>query len=728
VKRFAAPAVLIFTLSFLFVGRARALPQNSTLDEAKSQAAAGNFLRASQLFQQVLNGDPNNIVALQGLTDALVAQGHWKDAIDPLQHLDELQPNDADRLFQLGQMESWQPGQRDHALTLLARSTEIDPSNVEHQEYYADVLSWDASGRSQALDILHGILSSHPDDAAARRLMARILAEQHQPQQAAATLSPLLNSPGASAEDFWAQGQVDQSEGNNSAAIADYRQALQRDPRHLKSIEDLAPMLSWNSATRPEAASLFERGLRESPDDLNLLIPYAEMLSWDRVTRPDALRCYKKVLAQDPHNVQALTGEAQLLSWSGHSSQAMDIYAQILSRDPNNVAALRGEAQILGWRGNYRQALKLAQQAHAADPSDSAATLELAQAEYDLGHYAEASDDLTQVKNIDTPDYTDLKANVDHALGTYFELGYDLRRDGMILDYDSLDAIVSTPLGSQNRLSAMYQPFRYRTNGGDFTSNYYALMLDSQPSDSVATHAQFATRTYPGVPTQYEGAFDAAFAVRPSFKLNVSFDRQSDQETLVSTLGADEDGVFVGQVETNLGSIGASYSNSQHHYDASLTYTDGVYTGENLASNRRWSFDGNIGKSIRGNRPYIRIGYGFTYLSFDHDAEFQPGSGAPPRVTGGYYSPTEYLLNYGQLFVSGNFGRHTRWDFGGFAGVQNAQTFFNSFSTPEFASTFSTHFTWSMTTNNELRLGYDYLNVFNAFHRNLFFVAWRHYF
>ncbi|MFZ0638464.1 MAG: tetratricopeptide repeat protein [Candidatus Acidiferrales bacterium] len=624
-KRFAVLAALTFSLTLVPVGHTSAMPQGSTLDDARTQAAAGNLNRAVQLFQQVLKEDRDNIVALRGLTDALVAQGHWQTAIEPLQHLDQLQPNDAARVFQLGQMESWQSGHRDQALTLLKRANELDPSNLQYQKYYAQVLS-------------------------------------------------------------------------------------------------------WNAATRPEAIKIYQRGLRESPNDMDLLMAYAEMLSWNRATRAEAMDCYKKALAQDPHNVRALSGEAQLLSWSGHSSEAMDIYSQILSQDPNNVVALRGEAQILGWRGDYRHALTLAQQAHALDGSDPATTLELAQAEYDMGHYAEAKSDLAQVQGMDTPDYVNLKREVDHALGTYIELGYALRRDGGLLDYDSADALVSTPLGSQNRLSALYQPFRYRTNQGDFSSNYYALMLDSQPSDTVTTDAQIAGRTYPGVPSQIEGAFDAAFTVRPSFKLQMGFDRESDQETLVSTLGADEDGVFVGQVETNLATIGGSYSNSQHHYDVSLDYTDGVYTGQNLASNRRWGFDGNVGKSIRGDHPYIRIGYGFSYVSFDHDAEFVPGDGQPPRITGGYYSPTEYLLNYGQLLFSGNLGPHAKWDLGGFAGMQNAQTFYTSFSTPQFASTFSTHLTWSITANNELRLGYDYLNTFNAFHRHLFLVSWRHYF
>lgn len=623
-KRFAAFAALSLSMSLLPVNRASA-QQGSPLDEAQSQAASGNLDRAAQLFQQVLKTDPDNLVALRGLTDALVAQGYWRSAVEPLQHLDQLQPNDAARVFQLGQMESWQSGHRDQALALLHHATELDPSNLQYQKYYAQVLS-------------------------------------------------------------------------------------------------------WNDATRPEAIKIYQQSLRSSPNDMDLLMAYAEMLSWNHATRPEALDCYKKVLAQDPHNVRALAGEAQLLSWSGHSSEAMDLYSQALSLDPNSAASLRGEAQILGWRGNYRRALDLAQQAHAIDATDSATTLELAQAEYDMGHLSEAKRDLDQVTTVDTPDYINLKHEVAHALGTYVQLGYAMRRDGEILNYDSVDTLISTPLGSQNRLSALYQPFRYQTTTRDFSSNYYALMLDSQPSDSIATHAQIAGRTYPGVSGQIEGAFDTTFAVRPSFKLQVGFNRESDQEALVSTLGADVSGVFVGQVQTNLASIGGSYSSSRHHYDASFTYTDGVYTGQGLASNRRWSFDGQLGKSLRGDHPYIRAAYGFTYLSFDHDAEFVPGDGEPSRITGGYFSPTKYLLNYGQLTFSGNFGRRAKWDLGGFAGVQNAQTAFTSFSNPQLASTFSTHLTWSMSSNDEIRLGYDYLNTFNAFHRHLFSASWRHYF
>lgn len=621
---FVPVLVLALTL-LLFVSPLQANPQSSILEQARSEAAAGHFDRAAQLFQSVLASTPDNTDALSGLVDTLGAAGHWRDSLPALERLVQLQPNNAERVFQFGQMKSWQGGQRAGSLVLLKRATELDPRNVKYQEYYAEVLSWDEGSRPQAISILKGLLNAHPNDE-------------------------------------------------------------------------------------------------------NALLTYAEILSWNRAARPEAFDSYKKVLAQDPNNARALAGEAQLLAWDGSSSQALDIYEQVLQKDPNNVAALRGKAQILGWRGDYAQAKNLLQQAHGLAPDDSATMLELSRSEYELGDYGQAREDLAEVKDIDTADFQDLQRGVNHALGTYVEFGYGMRRDGKKLDYDAATALLSTPLGGSNRLSLIYTPSLYRATPRNFNSNYYSLMLDSHLAEKVTTHVEAAGRTYPGVSSQIEGAFDAAFNVRPSLKLTTGFARQADLESLVSTLGATTGGVFVGQVETNLGSIGGSYSNSQHHYDVSLTYTDGLYTGQNLASNRRWSVDGNFGKSIRGGHPYLRAAYGFTYLSFDHDAEFEPGSGAPSRVTGGYFSPTRYLLNYGQLFLSADLGRRAKWDAGGFVGAQNSETAFTSFSNAQFASTFSTHFTWNVAENSDLRLGYDYLNVFNAFHRHLFLVSWRQYF
>jgi hypothetical protein len=290
-----------------------------------------------------------------------------------------------------------------------------------------------------------------------------------------------------------------------------------------------------------------------------------------------------------------------------------------------------------------------------------------------------------------------------------------------------MESLVSTRLGSSNRIGLLYQPTFFRTHQQDFHSNYFAVMLDSEPSEKLNTHAEIDGEEYFGAPAQADGTLDLRYRVRPSFQLEAKAQREIVDDSLLSTRGELVGGLFLGQVRSNLATVGGSYSNREKNYDASLSYSDGIYTGRNLDSNRRWSLNANIGKSLHSYHPYLRVAYAMTYLSFDHDADFQPGA-APSRITGGYFSPTRYLLNSGQVFVSHDLGRRVRWDAGGTLGVQNSETTFSSFSKAQFASTFAAHLTWAVNAKNEFRTGYDFLDVYNAFHRHLFRFSWRHYF
>jgi tetratricopeptide (TPR) repeat protein len=720
-------ARLALLVALSLAPRLVAAQKSSLVDQARAEASAGHFAKASELYRQAIETQPDNPAALGGMADAMVAQGRWRDAIAPLERLVRLEPANAQRLSQLGQMLSWESGERDQSLELLRRATELAPANSDYAVAYATVLSWEGAERAEAAGILEGVLSRDPGRADARRLLALVLSSEHKRDAALAALGPLVNRPQPTVDDLWTLGQVEEVSGNNEAAAAAYRRVLERDPNHLGAIEHLAPILSWSQATRPEAAQLFERGLKLSPNDEALVVPYAEMLSWNQASRPEAMRYFDQALQSNPNNARVLCDKGQLLAWSGHSDEAMALYDRVLAIDPNNAQALRGEAEILDWRGQYAKARALLERARAHDATDPGMMLELARANYGLGRYGEARQNLVQATGITGPDLSEVQRDVNHALGSYFELGYDLRRNRGRLDYDGLTAAVSTPLGLSNRLTMLYQPRYFRAPLRDFNSNFYELALDSRLSEKLTTHLEVGGLTYPGVPGQVEGGFDLSYRATPSFKLQAGFLREPVDESLVSLLGATTNGVFVGQAQANLASVGASYTNAAHRYDLSLAYSDGAYTGENLDTNRRWSVSGEIGKDLPITKAYMRIAYGFTYLSFDHDADFAPGQ-APLAITGGYYSPTEYLLNYGSLFISRPFGHRVKWDAGGTLGAQNAETTGTSFSNPAFASTFSTHLVWSITQQNDLRLSYGFLNVFNAFHRHRVSITWRHYF
>ena len=497
-------------------------------------------------------------------------------------------------------------------------------------------------------------------------------------------------------------------------------------PNNSLALLRLARMKSWQTETRPEALKLFARALKADPKNEEILVSYADVLSWSRATRLQAQSYYEQALSKNPRNLRALDGEAQLLAWAGDSDRALELYDEVLSSDPSDVGALRGKAEILNWRGRHEEARELVARAMQTAPADERTITELARADYGLRHYEEAQHEMARV-GTPGPETEDLQRGISQALGTYVDLGYGMRRNRQRLDYDRMEALVSTRLGSSNRIGLLYQPTFFRTQQQDFHSNYFAVMLDSEPSEKLNTHAEIDAEQYFGAPAQADGTLHLRYLVRPSFQFEVKAQREIVDDSLLSTRGELVGGLFLGQVRSNLGMVGGSYSNREKNYDVSLSYSDGVYTGRNLASNRQWSLDANIGKSLHSYHPYVRIAYGMTYLSFDHDADFLPGA-APSRVTGGYFSPTKYLLNSGQVFVSHDLGRRVRWDAGGTLGVQNAETTFSSFSKAQFASTFSAHLTWSVNSKNEFRTGYDFLDVYNAFHRHLFRVSLRHYF
>jgi tetratricopeptide (TPR) repeat protein len=580
--------MLVSIAAVLALAMTAGAQQQSPLERARAEAAASKLAQAEEDYRTVLQRDPGNTEALEGLAEALEAAGHWRDAMPFLSHLIEIQPNNSSRLLQLARMKSWQ------------------------------------------------------------------------------------------------------------------------------------------AETRPEALTLFTRALREDPKNEEILVSYAEVLSWSRTTRPQAQSFYEQALRQNPRNLRALDGKAQLLAWGGESDRALGLYEEVLSADPLNVDALRGKAEILNWRGRHEEARALVARARRIAPEDERTITELARADYGLHHYEEARQEMAQV-GTPGPETQDLQRGISQALGTYVELGYGLRRNRQRLDYDQMEALVSTRLGASNRIGLLYQPTFFRTQQQDFHSNYFALMLDSEPSEKLTTHAEIDGEQYFGAPAQADGTFDLRYRLRPSFQFEAKAQREIVDDSLLSTRGELVGGLFLGQVRSNLGMVGGSYSNREKNYDASLSYSDGTYTGRNLNSNRRWSLDANIGKSLHSYHPYVRIAYGMTYLSFDHDMDFQPGA-APSRITGGYFSPTRYLLNSGQIFVSHNLGRRVRWDVAGTLGVQNSETTFSSFSKAQFASTFSAHLIWTVNSKNEFRTGYDFLDVYNAFHRHLFRVSWRHYF
>jgi tetratricopeptide (TPR) repeat protein len=604
------------------------------------------------------------------------------------------QPDNSDVISRLAQKLEQQGRWRD-AMPLLERLIAFEPRNSAALYQLGSMKSWEPAERKKALDLLR-----------------RACATSNNNPEYCSSYAEVLS---------W-------SIENRAEAISTFQQIVSAYPDNVSARLRLAQILSWDNASRGSALKVYEQGLQLDPRNVDLLIASAEVLSWSNNTRTEALARYNQALQQKPEDPRALNGKAQLLAWEGNADEAMQLYQQVLDKDTQNPAALRGKAEILNWRAHYSEAQSLAEAAHQAAPDDNRARLELARADIGLKKYAAARTAIADVQGNPGPGFNETRQEIHRGMGTWVDFGYADRREHD-LAYDRFALTLSTPLAPGHRLTFSYQPTLFDSGIQGFNTNYFSAAVDSEPSDKLATHFQFGADTINNAPVNFDGGMDLRYKPVSSTVLKFAFLRQPVDESLLSRRGVDlaPFSTFQGQVRSNLGSAGVSYYNSAHKYDLSVDYTDGVYTGENLDSNRRYSVEGQIGQALHSDRPYIRLAYGVNYTSFDHDADIQNGV-IVPGFSGGYFSPTRYLLNQGIVNFSHRFSKNLNLEATGTAGVQNVETSTASFKNSQFASSFSTHLFWRVTPMNELKFGYDYLNVFNAFNRHLYEFTWRHYF
>ncbi len=705
------------------------MAQQTPAERARAEQSAGNFATAGMHWRQVLESQPDNTEALGGYCDSMGTLGHWRECVPYLERLVALQPNNGQRMWDLGMMKSWLGAdERARGIELMKRALETLPENADRRTTYATTLTWDAATREQGISLLREILTKYIGQDSARRSLARALMWQGKNDQAISAAQPLASRANPSTEDLLLLAELQAAAGNPAAELETYRRALAREPDNVELILRIAPILSWNARTRNEAAQYYERAIRLQPDNTMLLTMYAEMLSWSGSTRVRSVALFDQLLAKNTGYTRARIGKAQVLSWTGRTQEALAQYDFILAQEPKHSAALRGKATLLMWRQQHKEARDMLLTARAASPSETPTLVELARADVGVRRFLEARDTLSGLPQQAGEEWQILQRDVRQGLGTYFEIGFGLRRSSGNLDYNRMWAAVSAPIGGGSRLTARFRPTLFDTKPGSFNSNYYALALDARLSDTATLFAEIGGETFPGAPSSsVDGTIEFRARLARSFRLYTGFRRTSVDESRTAARGIVFGGVFVGQVRANLASIGGSYSFDAKRVDLSLTYTDGVYTGHNLDSNRRQAVDFNIGKTLRGFRPYLRVAYGLSFLHFDHDSSFAPGGG-PLRHAGNYYSPDRSIFNYGAVAMNYRFGAKVEWGVGGTAGIATTRGVPVSPWDSRFNSTFSTSLVWHVTDTNTLRVNYDYIDVFNAFRYNLFTISWRHYF
>lgn len=209
---------------------------------------------------------------------------------------------------------------------------------------------------------------------------------------APALVSAAARAAGGGAGEEFAAGEAAFRQGDNAAAEAHYRRALELDPNHLRALIRLATVVSWDNRLK-ESIGYFDRALSMDPGSVEVRLGLARTLSWDGEF-DRAVEIYEGLRRENPGDREASLGLARALGWAGRHREAREVYLRILSGNPKDLEARNGLAAVLSWEGRLDGALAAYDETLAVDPANKDAMAGRARVLYWQGRTAQAYDAL----------------------------------------------------------------------------------------------------------------------------------------------------------------------------------------------------------------------------------------------------------------------------------------------------------------------------------------------
>ncbi len=303
-----------------------------TLKTALAHHQTGDFIKAGELYNQVLNQNPDH-------ADALQLMGTMK--------------------YQLGEL----PVAKD----FLQRAIDKQPNLTEAHHNLGNVLT-DLGDLSAALDSYDTALNLNPDSFQALTNKGNIFRIQEKYAEARSVYQKalLIEPDYALAQN--GLGIVFAAENNFIAAISAHKKAIEINPELPAAYADLARAY-FN-------ASQFEDALVNYYHALSLVPTAADVhfgignLFFQQGRHKDAIRAYQQALNFNPDNTEVLTNLGNAYSEAGDLKAAESCYQKTLKQDKKDVKALSNRANNLQLSGNMNEAEEQLRQALQSSPSD----------------------------------------------------------------------------------------------------------------------------------------------------------------------------------------------------------------------------------------------------------------------------------------------------------------------------------------------------------------------
>jgi tetratricopeptide (TPR) repeat protein len=381
-------------------------PQLWTL-QGIAYASKGDNKQALAAFQQALNISPNNIAALAGSAQIQYQAGS-QDAVPFLNHLLQLRPGDPTASAMLAVLE-YRKGNCKAAAANFEKAAELVDSQIDALHAYATCLVR-LKRFDDAVHVFQKAVALRPGDAQEIRVLASIQLMGHKPQDAIASLKPLLDMNGVDASTLQLASRAYEDAGDTPQAVATLRQALLLDPKNTSLYLDFANVAFAHQSFQV-GIDVISEGLALQPNADELYVArgvlYVQLAQYEKAESD-----FGKAYELNPSQSMSTAAQGLAAVQENDFDRALSSIQAKLARKPNDPLLLYLQADILTQKGDdpgtpqFRLAMRSAKQAVALQPTLAPAHVVLAKLYMQAGQYPEAIEQCRKALAIDPKDQT----------------------------------------------------------------------------------------------------------------------------------------------------------------------------------------------------------------------------------------------------------------------------------------------------------------------------------
>jgi tetratricopeptide (TPR) repeat protein len=353
----------------------------------------GDPKAASASYRHALRISPDYLPALEGAAQ-IEYDAESPDAIPLLEHVLKIRPNDVTSHAMLAVLAE-KNGDCATAVKHFAQTGSILDSQPEALQGYG-VCLMKLKQNDEAIRVFQQLMTSHPDDIRCRRALAAVQLDAEKPQDALATVQPLLDSsPDVSTMRL--ASAIYEANKDTPNAVKILRDAIVKDPSQTELYVDFAE-LAMDHQSFQTGIEMINAGLKIQPEAAQLYMArgvlYVQLADYEKAESD-----FQKAEQLDPALGMSAAAQSMLAEEQNQSDpdQALATVRAKLAKKPDDAFLLYLEAAILSKKSaepgspEFQQGLNAAKRSVSLQPSLTAAHNVLAKYYLDAGENALAA-------------------------------------------------------------------------------------------------------------------------------------------------------------------------------------------------------------------------------------------------------------------------------------------------------------------------------------------------